>query len=459
MNIAFISREVEGLDKNGGIGTATRYICEHLAYGGAHEINLYHTGSSYGDDAGFAQTARSLGIQIHYIHADDNAASPCERRPWQTYRILRDTGHDLYVFHDFMADGFFCFLARESGTAFQKAALGVLTHGSSQWVDEANSRKAGADDRVLLYAMEKTCCELADFLVSPSAYLLGWMREQGWTLPAICRNIPNFTSPPGVFDPVLPRPHISSSDIRELVFFGRLEERKGIRVFCEALNALPSELLSGCAVTFLGKQDHFNARAIRALLRPALQGAGITTNFYHDYNAIQAREYLCRPGRLAVMPSLLEVSGCVISECLEKAVPFLTSSTGGGKELIQQEDWEATLFHPDRNSLAETLTRILGGGGAVTPRPFYTHDSILAGWRELFRKVDSVAQKQSRESHLALFLTLYGRHVDGGLVPAAHRVVKKRLRDVFDKAMSLIPSTAARQQCVRLAKGVARRPA
>ena len=399
---------------------------------------------------------RGLGIQVCYIHANRNAGYSYEQRPYQTYAVLRDTDHDIYIFHDFMADGFFCLLAKEAGTAFQGAKLGILTHGSSQWVDEANNRKTGTDDRVLLYEMEKTCCEFADFLVSPSCYQLDWMREQGWQLPTNSRCIPNFTSQPGSFDPKLPRPHIASEDIRELVFFGRLEERKGIRAFCEALNMLPPEVLSGRTVTFLGKQDHFSERIIRAWLQPALQQAVITINFYSDYNTLQARDYLRRAGCLAVMPSLLEVSGCVISECLEKAIPFLTSSTGGGKELIQPEDWEKTLFAPDKNALAEALTRVLNGAGAITPRPFHTHESILAGWQELFRGIAHAPAKLP-QTVLAPILGQYSRHVTAGPLQVARRFLKTYARTCFDKIISLLPSSALRQQCLRLAKYAVRR--
>jgi hypothetical protein len=62
-------------------------------------------------------------------------------------------------------------------------------------------------------------------------------------------------------------PTIGQRQVRELVFFGRLEVRKGIVLFCDALDLLASgasggdSSLAGLKVTFLGS-DRNNVGAV-----------------------------------------------------------------------------------------------------------------------------------------------------------------------------------------------------
>jgi glycosyltransferase involved in cell wall biosynthesis len=233
--------------------------------------------------------------------------------------------------------------------------------------------------------MEQSCCEQADFLVSPSDYLLDWMRGRGWNLPKASRRIANFRTPPDDAPAGRPAGRLAPSDIREIVFFGRLEERKGVRLFCDALNLLPDHLPAGCAIVFLGKEDHFREREIRALLRPVLQRRDVPLLFLADYDSMRARAYLRRKGVFAVMPSLRENSPCAVGECLEYAVPFIASSVGGGKELIREEDRERTVFFPQKEALAKRLTEILDGEGIAAARPSLTQDDIFREWQSVLR--------------------------------------------------------------------------
>ena len=112
--------------------------------------------------------------------------------------------------------------------------------------------------------MERQCVALADVVLSPSQYMLRWMQSRGWTLPAVCYVQQN-----------IPLPELKTSGrvtIRgegeqrasELVFFGKLEERKGIGLFCDALDLRAGRNLRGFSVTFLER-----ARGSRGATRSA----------------------------------------------------------------------------------------------------------------------------------------------------------------------------------------------
>ena len=59
----------------------------------------------------------------------------------------------------------------------------------------------------------------------------------------------------GVDLAVRPEPvSVEGEPLTELAFFGRLEERKGVRVFAQALNLLGPKLLDGVIVSFVGRE-------------------------------------------------------------------------------------------------------------------------------------------------------------------------------------------------------------
>lgn len=384
MNIAVVTREFSPLTRNGGIGTAMRCLCEFLAAEGGHAVTIYYTGRPHPGMARFAGAMRHRGLRFRpVVSVPGLLLRDPVRRSRKAFSVLARATHDVCLFHEFMADGLFCLRARRQGEGFADMPMGVVTHGSSLWVDEGNGCVATEGKRRGLYAMERECCELADFLVSPSRYLLNWMREHGWTLPRDTRCIPNFTALPGS---VPPRPNGAGQDgTVELVFFGRLEERKGVRVFCEALSLLPPELLSGRRVTFLGKEAGFRAADVRAMLARQT-AAGLQLTLLTDLGPGEARRYLCAGHRLAVMPSLQENSPCVVAECLESGIPFLASSVGGGRELAREEDREHMFCAPKATILAERLRRALGDGNMPTGRPAHTRETLFAQWQELLRE-------------------------------------------------------------------------
>src|SRR5204863_253051 len=115
--------------------------------------------------------------------------------------------------------------------------------------------------------LERASIELADGVVSPSGYLVDWMRSEGWELPAATHVIPYLTRPLATGEPQ-PRTAPSDGRAQRLVFFGRLEERKGIQPFIAGINALPSRLLDGVEVEFLGRPTAaWRPDRIRSLLR------------------------------------------------------------------------------------------------------------------------------------------------------------------------------------------------
>ena len=379
MNIAIVTREIAPLTKSGGIGTAVRGLCDALTTHGGQRLTVYYTGRPDWRIGTFASELRKCGMRFRVIVSLPSLLLRDPVRRCRTaFAVLSKTRLDVYLFHEFMADGLFCLRAHQRCGAFASSRLGVVTHGSALWVDEGNGCVAESGKRRQIYAMERECCELADFVVSPSQYLIDWMREHGWQLPESTHCIPNFISSPGAMPPAA----ASKKGDCELVFFGRLEERKGLRVFCEALALLPTDLLAGRQVTFLGKEAGYTRDSVRALLRQQT-GAGLHLTFITNYGPQEALAYLRTGHRVAVMPSLRESFSCTVAECLETGIPFLASSAGAGKELVESEDRAKAFFVPEASVFAEQIKHVLQGDSLPMVRMAYTREKLFAQWQEL----------------------------------------------------------------------------
>src|SRR5262249_31650262 len=144
--------------------------------------------------------------------------------------------------------------------------------------------------------------------------------------------------------------------VSELVFFGRLETRKGIELFCDALDRVAkTPVPQNLKVTFLGKPATVSGRDSQAYIRERAQKWPWQISIIGDLDQPGAMRYLKQPGRLAVIPSLLENSPYTVLECLGSGIPFLASRVGGIPELVAQEHAEAATFPPDPGSLSTLL--------------------------------------------------------------------------------------------------------
>ena len=81
--------------------------------------------------------------------------------------------------------------------------------------------------------LERESARLADRVLAPSAHMAKWA-ETHWRLSASIDVVPS------CYDAALARPRQiveHTGPFRHLVFFGRLETRKGLHLFCRALAA------------------------------------------------------------------------------------------------------------------------------------------------------------------------------------------------------------------------------
>jgi len=374
--VCIASYEFVGPTRTGGIGTAYTSLAETLA-DADHEVTLLFTGWEEGEGQPFSHWVREYrerGIEL--LRLPQATAKEIETghrhavRSFQAFQRLRDLDRerpfDVIHFPEVLGHGYYTISARRLGVAFERTTIAVGAHSSTSWVLEANGTVFQAIDDFADEFIERRCVEMCDVLISPSAYMLDWMRARGWRLPErhfvqqYARSLAAEPAPAEAEAEPGPGPGPGGT---ELVFFGRLEPRKGLRVFCDALDLLAAEHPdTDCRVTFLGKRSSIDGIDAAEYLHGREREWPWQTKVIDDLGQPEALAYLRSPGRrLTVIPSLADNSPNTVYEALALGIPFLASRVGGTAELIDTRDLGWATFDPeaDRPGYAERGTRAL----------------------------------------------------------------------------------------------------
>jgi glycosyltransferase involved in cell wall biosynthesis len=174
------------------------------------------------------------------------------------------------------------------------------------------------------------------------------MRSKNWDIPLnnkVLLNCKPFESP------YLAKKTILDTDIDEgieLVFFGRLETRKGLDIFLRAISNFKNSQNNNISkITFLGKSINLGKTTSIQHIKTKTKNINIPIQIITDYDRTRADDYIKKQNILVVMPSLVENSPYTVYECLVGGVNFIASSIGGIPELIPQENHSEILFEPN----------------------------------------------------------------------------------------------------------------
>ena len=386
--VTVVAHELRGIRPAGGMATATSFLALALARGG-HAVELL---------TGFDAPA-SLEQPWDDVYARAGIAvrraptSPEPVDPWQfahSHSValgLQTAVPDVVVAHDFGAPAYCALRLRQAGLAFEDTLFVVFCHGSRRYIVERSKQLWLNDLRQVLAVgiLEQACVELADVVVSPSAYLVRWMRDQGWRLPERTQVIPYFTRTSALGEPPLTRPWPSAERLERLAFFGRVDEKKGLTIFADGVNRLEPKLLAGLVVEFVGKTTGtWTRERAERLLTDSTRRALAAVSFETELDQPEALAHLARPGTLVVMPTLHENSPNTVYECLEHGIPFLASNIGGIPELVAAEDRERTLFPPTAGGVEQALRRVLES--RLVPLPShasFADDEAASRWDDV----------------------------------------------------------------------------
>jgi glycosyltransferase involved in cell wall biosynthesis len=383
--IAFVADELLGYAGN-GMGTSTTFVSLALARMG-HRVEVIFAGRTRSGsvDQEWQRLYDEAGVRIREVPQGEQRVEPGYMAGTRDVEaVLRADPPDIVVVQDLGAPAYTAIRLRRLGLAFEDTLFVVFCHGTRQWITDVSRKVRVLPGAHAIAVLERASVELADAVVSPSAYLADWMRGEGWQLPEQTFVIPH-VSRAGATGQSPPTPAASASRIDRLAFFGRLEERKGVRPFAAALNALEPELLEQLDVTFIGRTTPpWPVDAIKELLSEETRRALRGLTFETTLDQHEALEQLRRPGTLAVMPSYEENSPNTVYECLENRIPFIASNAAGIRELVAPDDRGRVLFEPTGEGIAETLRRTLADGDASRPaRAAFDDADSLRRWEDV----------------------------------------------------------------------------
>jgi glycosyltransferase involved in cell wall biosynthesis len=379
-SVCVVSNEVIGPFKNGGIGTAMTGLAEHLAAAGCR-LTILYTGAVWSPDVQLGRWKKryaELGIDFVALSIEEmkTVVGPVKDCgfgvPFLVYRYLASKRFDVVHFNDCTGEGSMCLAAKRLGLAFEDTLLVLALHSPSQWVLELNHIMPTS---LLLSAYnyaERLSMKCADVLWSPSRYLIEWARERGFETPAqtfvqqYClpsQRLRERGAGPSDFPEVR---YGRSTPPKEIVFFGRLEERKGLRLFCNAVHSLREELAGrNVTVTFLGKAETCGGmNSLEYIARRSAEWK-FPVETVTDLGQPEALAYLLSGEKLAVMASPVDNSPCTVYEALAWGIPFLAARTGGVPELVKEEHQEHVLFECTAEALRGALLGALDAGGWV----------------------------------------------------------------------------------------------
>lgn len=379
LNVCVVTSEILGPVKNGGIGTATSALIDNLSANG-HTVTILYTLVQRGRPECAERTWEhwvskhaERGILLTHIPHDGDYREWLQKS-WLVKQHLASHEYEAVYFNEHHGSGYYTLAAKRAGLKpFVDRVHCVITHGSIEWVFNTNDQRLMRPADLQMVGVERRSVEWADVVIGPSQYLLKEYQSYGWALPS------HTYRQPYAFPISSKKQARGKIPVKELVFFGRLETRKGLWLFCEALDRM-GDALREYKVTFMGRPADVSGIRSPVFILSRAEKWPCQVNLLLDYSQEQALEYLSKPGRVAVMPSLADNSPCVVYECMQQQIPFVATMGSGADELVHADCWPSAMCEPNAIALSERLGEVLANGASVSWPRFEAAEN-LATWK------------------------------------------------------------------------------
>jgi len=331
-SICFVTTDLAGVVRNGGIGTHFYLMSKVLASHGWQVTILLCGNVDRPDQVPLVQQHFvKEGIRLVWIKGSDQPSitrfgdeEPMIHLSQMAFEWLAEQEKichfHIIEFQDWGALGFRSIQAKRSGIGFCRSLLAVKLHSPSQWQREGNCDLMNARE-IRMEFCERYAFDFADIQLSPSEYMLNWAVEAGWFVKEGA-----LVAYPYPFKELLATKR--KNEIKELVFFGRLERRKGLDIFLEALDLLATVP----KVVFLGRDTNIDGKQATKIIAERM---GTRPYIILDKcNREEALAELREGDRLAIIASRNETFGFTVAECVINKIPFLASRVGGIPEAL-----------------------------------------------------------------------------------------------------------------------------
>jgi GT2 family glycosyltransferase/glycosyltransferase involved in cell wall biosynthesis len=405
LDICIATHDIVGPIRNGGIGTAYYALAVALARAGHRVTVLYGLGSHCESRSieYWRRWYRRLGIR--FVPAPDTAGpevrgSAAVRASYRVYLWLKTQRFDVVHLHEWRGIGYFALLAKCQGLALKGSVMCVGAHSPSFWHKEGMRETPATIEEFEIDFLERESVRLADVVWSPSRHMLEWMSRRGWPRPQrkfvkqyLSNNAQRTRRKP---ESQGKQRRAATTRIDEFVFFGRLETRKGLDLFCDALDRLAAAGALPAGVLFMGKAASVDGVGSHEYVTKRADRWGrLEWRIESGFDRQAALDYLRGGDRLAVLPSRVDNLPLTVLECLDESIPFLSSDVGGIPEMVAKADRAQVLFPLDADIWGRALGNVLTAG-AVVARPAVPFHRTLASWIEWHAQI---GRRPARPAH------------------------------------------------------------
>jgi len=388
--VALVSHDVQAVQgRAGGVGAFVTHWARLLKNSG-EEVTIILTHAEIqtpGLDPQWAANYQSWGIEFIELHSDPPAA---DRWPEAWAMRLSEKLHpilsqfDAVYFQDWANLAFHAVRVNRFSTTPGPICITVL-HGPSNWVRLGNRKYPHIADDLHLEFVERYSAEHSDAVIAPSNYILEWVKKEGWkfrTTPVV-PGLPYYPGGEWELQPEMPAK-------KRVIFFGRLETRKGATLFTKALLTLASDhpdiAQSIEEIVLLGHEDE--PGSVETVKRH-LAKTGLRVVHEGSLDSEQAGRYLREHARdaVAVMASAYEnFPYAVIETSLIPGLNLICSRGGGTPEVLGNRD-DGRLFDPEPRSLAAKLRQALVEGNPGPSFRPYDFSAANDRWLALHRDI------------------------------------------------------------------------
>lgn len=282
-------------------------------------------------------------------------ASWSRRASYDTYNWLKEKNFDFIHFHEWLGLGFYTLQAKKIGLAFHSSQICVGVHGPHEWILECNEQYLSNPDIFEIIFMEKKSIEMADVVWSPSEYMLNWLSSKNYKMPSSIENI-HYLLPDYENSYVRAK---SNEKISTLVFIGRIEYRKGIKLICDTYEKLIKEdKFCNLKLIFIGPEGVVNSLPGYDYICMRSFNWKVQPKIISGMNHKDLMQFLGNPTCGVLLPSLVDNSPLTVHECIKNEIPCITLATGGIPEFVADNS-DALLNEASSKALSKAIEKML----------------------------------------------------------------------------------------------------
>lgn len=346
--VAIITSELQGYNDCGGIGSAYYELALALRESG-HSVTIILI-----TNANISSVLNMNGVEIMPINSEGESRLSLSRK---LSFAIKNIDVDVIHVQDWLGLGSRLEKAYESEC---KPIFIVGLHGPTAWTRSGNpwpkDLKGGLKvsesnlyEEGLIRALEEDAICNADILVSPSKYMAEWtinnILKSSKNDPVVQRNCPLSRRIIGINK----IPDAGNNDKKIIIYFGRLEERKGILLFLEAIKLID---FKPKLIYFVGNDCYITDNVLASsIVKRCLNELEINYEFKHNFKRDDALNFIQEVNGVILIPSIIENSPCVVEELLDSGLQVITTDIGGTKEMIRK-DCAVYLSNPNPKDLA-----------------------------------------------------------------------------------------------------------